>query len=84
MLLAVAALTVGFAFLFGVESAWWQALMVAALAAALSLLLFLVFAINRPHQGVMRVETDAFDLGRRLWETPSRPPVAAPPPVATP
>jgi len=84
VLLAVAALTVGFAFLFGVESAWWHALMVAALAAALSLLLFLVFAINRPHQGVMRVGTEAYEVGRRLWEPPDDLPMAVPGPVATP
>ena len=82
VLLLGGVLTVAFAYVFGVEDARWHALIVAALAAALALLLFLVFVLNRPYQGVVRVESDGYELVERLWEEPLIP--LQPAPVATP
>lgn len=60
VLLGGGMITIGFSFFFGTENMWAQALMVAALAAAIALVLFLIFAFDQPFSGIAAVEPDAF------------------------
>ena len=54
-------ITVGFTYLFGLESALVHLLMVAALAFTISLSLFTVAALDQPFQGDVRIHPDAFE-----------------------
>jgi hypothetical protein len=60
VLLGTGMVTIGFSFFFGIENVWAQVLMVAALAATISLLLFLILALDQPFSGVAAVEPEAF------------------------
>ena len=54
--------TVGFTYLFGLEATWAHRLMLALLAAVISLALFTVGVLEHPFSGGARVEPGAFEL----------------------
>jgi hypothetical protein len=60
VLLAAGMITIGFSFFFGIENVWAQVLMVAALAATISLVLFLILTLDQPFSGVAAIEPEAF------------------------
>ena len=60
VLLGAGMITIGFSCFFGTENIWAHALMVAALAATISLVLFLILALDQPFSGVAAVEPEAF------------------------
>jgi hypothetical protein len=53
-------ITVVFAFMFGAESVFAHAFMIAALAAILAMALFLIAALDHPFSGVIHVDVDPF------------------------
>ena len=61
--------TVGFTYLFGLEATWAHRLMVALLAAVISLALFTVGVLEHPFSGGARVEPGAFELILDRFET---------------
>jgi hypothetical protein len=64
VLLATGIVTIGFSFFFGTQNRSAQALMIASLSATIALVLFLIWALNHPFAGLVRVEPVAF---RQLW-----------------
>jgi Protein of unknown function (DUF4239) len=60
-LIAGAVLTVGFAYGFGVERGQSHALMLATLAASISLLLFIVWSLDHAYRGDVRVKPEPFE-----------------------
>jgi hypothetical protein len=54
-------ITVGFTYLFGLDSTWVHLLMVAALAMIISLSLFTVAALDQPFKGDVRIHPAAFE-----------------------
>jgi hypothetical protein len=60
VLLGTGVITIGFSAFFGTETLWAYALMVAALAATITLVLFLILALDQPFSGVAAVEPEAF------------------------
>src|SRR5262249_52834155 len=62
VLIIGALITVGFSYFLGVEGGRAHALMTAALAAMIALTLYLIFAINRPFAGTLRVTPEAFRI----------------------
>ena len=54
--------TVGFTYLFGLESTWAHRLMVVTLAAVIGLVLFTVGALEHPFTGGARIGTGFFEL----------------------
>lgn len=61
VLIAGGVLTVAFAYLFGVENAVAQGVMVSALAGLIALLLFLILALGTPFGGSARIGPEAFE-----------------------
>ena len=61
--------TVGFTYLFGLESTWAHRLMVVTLAAVIGLVLFTVGALEHPFSGGARIGTGAFDLILERFDT---------------
>jgi hypothetical protein len=61
--------TVGFTYLFGLESTWAHRLMVAALAGVIALVLFTIGVLDHPFSGGARIETGAFELVLNRFET---------------
>jgi hypothetical protein len=61
--------TVGFTYLFGLESTWSHRLMVLTLAAAIGLVLCTVGALGHPFAGGARIGTGAFDLILERFDT---------------
>src|SRR3954470_20305805 len=61
--------TVGFTYLFGLESTWAHRLMVVTLAAVIGLVLFTVGALEHPFEGGARIGTGAFNLILERFET---------------
>jgi hypothetical protein len=61
--------TVGFTYLFGMESTWAHRLMVMTLAAVIGLVLFTIGALEHPFSGGARIGTGAFDLILERFET---------------
>jgi hypothetical protein len=55
-------ITVGFTYLFGLQSTWAHRLMVAALAGLIVLVLFTIGALDYPFSGGARIGTGAFEL----------------------
>jgi hypothetical protein len=55
-------IVVGFTYLFGLENTRSHRLMIASLAAIISLVLFTIYALDYPFRGITRVEPDAFEL----------------------
>jgi hypothetical protein len=64
VLLATGIITIGFSFFFGTQNSSAQTLMTAALSATIAFVLFLIWALNHPFLGLVRVEPAAF---YRLW-----------------
>jgi Protein of unknown function (DUF4239) len=62
VLIIGALITVGFSYFLGVEGGRAHALMTAALAAMIALTLYLIFAMNRPFAGTLRVTPEAFRI----------------------
>jgi Protein of unknown function (DUF4239) len=65
-----AVVTVGFTYLFGLESNLMHALMVAALTLVITSVLFTIAALNYPFSGVVRVPPDAFEAVLRAFDNP--------------
>ena len=65
VLLAGGIITVGFTFFFGISNVWAQILMVTALAATISLSLFLVLALDLPFTGDLSVRPHAMQEALR-------------------
>jgi len=61
--------TIGFTYLFGLESTWTHRLMVATLAAVIGLVLFTVGALEHPFSGGTRIGTGAFELILERFDT---------------
>jgi hypothetical protein len=61
--------TVGFTYLFGLESTWAHRLMVAALAGLIALVLFTIGELDYPFSGGARIGTGAFKLVLERMET---------------
>jgi hypothetical protein len=61
--------TVGFAYLFGMENSWAHALMVGSLAGVIALVLFTIAAMDHPFSGGARVGPEAFELVLKRFET---------------
>jgi hypothetical protein len=64
VLLATGIITIGFSFFFGTQNSSAQTLMTAALSATIAFVLFLIWALNHPFLGLVRVEPAAF---HQLW-----------------
>ncbi len=65
-------IVVGFTFLFGLENTRSHTLMIAALAAVIALVLFTIYALDRPFTGVARVHSEPFELVLETIEQASR------------
>ena len=61
--------TVGFAYLFGLQNTWAHALMVGSLAGVIALVLFTIGAMDHPFSGGARVGPEAFELVLKRFET---------------
>jgi hypothetical protein len=61
--------TVGFTYLFGLESTWAHRLMVLTLAAVIGLVLFTVGALEHPFSGGARIGTGFFELVLERFDT---------------
>lgn len=66
-LLAGGAITVAFAFGFGVERGQSHGVMLATLAASIALLLFMISSLDHPFHGDVRVEPDGMELVLRQF-----------------
>jgi Protein of unknown function (DUF4239) len=66
VLLATGIITIGFSFFFGTPNSSAQALMTAALSATIGFVLFLIWALNHPFAGLVRVEPAAFHQLRNI------------------
>ena len=55
-------IVVGFTYLFGLENTRSHTLMIASLAAIIALVLFTIYALDRPFTGVSRVQPESFEL----------------------
>jgi sterol desaturase/sphingolipid hydroxylase (fatty acid hydroxylase superfamily) len=53
-------ITVGFSFLFSTINTWAQMLMVGSLSGIITLVLLMIIAIDRPFQGIIAVQPEAF------------------------
>lgn len=62
VLLLGGVIVVGFTYLFGLENTRSHTLMIAALAAIITLVLFTIYALDHPFSGITRVDRDAFEL----------------------
>lgn len=62
MLITGGLITVGFSYFLGVENHRSHVLMTAALAGMIAITLYLIFALDHPFAGAVRVEPDAFRL----------------------
>jgi hypothetical protein len=61
--------TVGFTYLFGLESTWAHRLMVVTLAAVIGLVLFTIAALGHPFAGGARIGTGFFELVLKRMDT---------------
>jgi TRAP-type C4-dicarboxylate transport system permease small subunit len=61
--------TVGFTYLFGLESTWAHRLMVVTLAAVIGLVLFTIGALGHPFAGGARIGTGFFELVLKRMDT---------------
>ena len=55
-------LTIGFSFMFGTKNLWAQIVMVSVLVSVIALTLTLIWALESPFSGIIRVEPDSFKL----------------------
>jgi hypothetical protein len=68
VLLSGGVITMGFTYLFGLESTWAHSLMVGALAAVIALVLFTIYSLDNPFAGDVRLDPEALELMRRGFE----------------
>jgi protein-S-isoprenylcysteine O-methyltransferase Ste14 len=61
-------ITVGFTYLFGMQTTWSHRLMVAAVAGLIGLVLFTIGALEYPFSGGTRIGPEAFELVLRRFE----------------
>jgi hypothetical protein len=61
--------TVGFAYLFGLDNTWAHRLMVVSLAGVIALMLFTIGAMDHPFSGGARIGTGAFELVLNRFDT---------------
>jgi hypothetical protein len=61
--------TVGFAYLFGLENTWAHRLMVLSLTGVIALVLFTIGILDHPFSGGVRIGTEAFELVLNRFET---------------
>ncbi len=61
-------IVMGFTYLFGLENTRSHTLMIAALAAIIALVLFTIYALDRPFTGITRIHPDAFELVLETFE----------------
>jgi hypothetical protein len=87
MLVGGSVLTVGFVYLFGVAEDWAHAAMVGSVLASVALLLFLVFELQNPYSGDVRVPPESFHVVLTQFTTaltPIAPPASTPPSTPVP
>ena len=60
---------IGFTYLFGLQNTWAHRVMVAALTAVITLVLFTIGAMEYPFAGGARIDTGAFELILERFET---------------
>jgi hypothetical protein len=70
-----AAITIAFGYLFGVESAFPQLMMTTAVAAVLTLLLFLTVELDFPFRGDLKIPPDAYIALQRQFAASESPAV---------
>jgi hypothetical protein len=68
VLLVGGIIVVGFTYLFGLENTRSHTMMIASLAAIIALVLFTIYALDRPFAGITRVHPDAFELALETFE----------------
>jgi hypothetical protein len=68
LLIGGGVIAVGFTYLFGIESARTQMLMVASLAGLIGFILFLIISLDFPFSGDLRIEPEAIKGVIELWE----------------
>lgn len=61
-------IVMGFTYLFGLENTRSHTLMIASLAAVIALVIFTIYALDRPFTGITRVHPDAFELVLETFE----------------
>jgi hypothetical protein len=64
VLVTTGIITIGFSFFFGAPNSSAQALMTAGLSATIGFVLFLIWDLNGPFSGLVRIEPVAF---QQLW-----------------
>ena len=62
-------MTISFTYLFGLENTWAHRLMVASLAAVITLVLFTIASLEQPFYGGTHVSPGAFELILDRFET---------------
>ena len=75
-LIAGAAITIGFSYLFGLKNVIAHTVITILLAASIGLGLFLIVALDRPFSGGLSVSPAAFTAVLENWDRPSLPPAA--------
>ena len=78
VLLGAGAITIGFTFLFGTKNAVAQAVMTGGLAMIIALVLLSVVALEHPFAGLTRIEPEAFNQTKDIFDTWSKPGVGQP------
>lgn len=73
VLLGTGMITIGFSAFIATENLWAYALMVAALAATITLVLFLILALDQPFSGIAAVEPEAFLQLENIFDHWTRP-----------
>jgi hypothetical protein len=68
VLLATGTITIGFSFFFGAPNSSAQALMTAGLSATIGFVLFLIWDLNHPFDGLVRVQPAAFQQLENIVE----------------
>jgi hypothetical protein len=68
LLIGGGCIAVGFTYLFGIESARTQTLMVASLAGLIGFTLFLIISLDYPFSGDLRIEPEAIKSVIEMWE----------------
>jgi hypothetical protein len=69
VLLGAGGITIGFSYLFGTKNTVAQALMIAGLAMTIALVLLSIFALEKPFAGVTRIEPEAFNQTKDIFDS---------------
>lgn len=78
VLVGAGVITIAFTFLFGTKNAVAQALMTGGLAMTIALVLLCIVAMEHPFAGITRIEPDAFNQTKDIFDTWSKPGVGQP------